>query len=65
MMEVKCPYCEFLFNSPASANAKIADEFNILLIACPHCEKFLGAVADPVQPHHTGSDRTPKKRAVG
>lgn len=50
MMEVKCPYCESLVNSPASANAKIADGFNILLIACPYCKKFLGAVADPVQP---------------
>ena len=50
MMEVKCPYCESLVNSPASVNAKIADGFNILLIACPFCKKFLGAVADPVQP---------------
>ena len=57
-MEVKCPYCESLVNSPASANAKIADGFKILLIACPYCEKFLGAVADPVQPRHTGPDRT-------
>lgn len=53
MMEVKCPYCESLVNSPALANAKIADDgFNILLIACPYCKKFLGAVADPVQPLH-------------
>ena len=58
MMEVKCPYCESLVNSPASANAKIADGFNILLIACPCCEKFLGAVADPVQSRRACPDRT-------